>query len=127
MDSNDRDLYEAFAAVRRGEQARIPAFTRTSPNPPNDGFRGRLVAITACLAVMIAAAVWLASGAPGRRQRPQQATVSLANWKPPTDFLLETPGRELLQDVPALGEWSAVAVAPHPVQRRRRFAKKVLH
>src|SRR6476659_5864137 len=39
------------------------------------------------------------------------SVASLAEWKAPTDFLLETPGRELLRTVPEIGEWRGYTVA----------------
>jgi len=33
--------------------------------------------------------------------------ISITEWKSSTDFLLRTPGLELLETVPRIGEWPA--------------------
>jgi hypothetical protein len=38
-------------------------------------------------------------------RHPGKPAISLTEWKAPTDFLLETPGRELLRTVPVIGVW----------------------
>jgi len=127
MSGDDRDLKEYFAAVRREEEARVPAWR--APRSARQGGRlklaGRLAAAVAGLATTIAAVVWLLPGVhvarEGADRAREQAGVSITSWKPATDFLLETPGRELLQSVPAIGDGSGVAIAPGPVERHRHL------
>jgi len=38
------------------------------------------------------------------RKRPAVGNVSMAEWKAPTDFLLQTPHADLLRSVPEFGE-----------------------
>jgi hypothetical protein len=154
MSGDDRDLYELFATVRREEEARVPAMAGLLRASYRRGWRrlsGRAFAM-ACLATTIAAAVWLLPGdrfphhrisqsniGPGRATASITAT-SITLWKPPTDFLLDTPGRALLQGVPAIGEWhGAIAPGTAPAaaldtapgaasgagESRRRFRKHV--
>lgn len=112
MSSDDRDLYEYFAAVRREETARVPPMPLPSliaDVPRRRSLPAKLVTATACLAIIIAGIVWMLprSRVPHQRanRERQQVAVSITSWKPATDFLLNTPGREILQGVPAIGEW----------------------
>lgn len=125
MSGDDRELYESFAAVRREEEALAPRFSMPtlSAREVRRRVRGRLVAVAACVAAMIAVAVWLRAGSRVRHEAtslgPAQ-TASITAWKPATDFLLDTPGRELLQGVPAIGEWHGEVIARGSGERRRR-------
>jgi hypothetical protein len=73
--------------------------------------------------LLIVAAVFGAAVFSVRSERRQRnnTVASITEWKAPTDFLLETPGRELLRTVPRFGElkadgWSGYA-APSPSGR----------
>jgi hypothetical protein len=57
---------------------------------------------------------------------PEQAPASITSWKPATDFLLQTPGRELVDGVPAIGEWDGVAFSPRDVEKHRQAVRSVL-
>ena len=86
---NDDQLRNAFAELRRAETARIPAFRI-------HGRRGRRPHMRLAFAVvlLIVLAVVMIP------RRPPQPSISA--WRAPTDFLLQTPGRELLTSVPDL-------------------------
>jgi len=131
--SDDRDLHEIFAAVRREEEAHVPSISMLLPTAHEYGRRrlsGKLAAAATCLATLIAAAVWLLPGPRVARDDSnrgrEQAAASITSWKPATDFLLDTPGRELLQGVPDIGEWHGVANAPGPGVSHRPFKKQIL-
>jgi hypothetical protein len=131
MTEDDRDLYEAFAAVRRDEEAGAPPMSMRLRNARERGrqrFSGRLAAGVACLATAIAASVWLLprKDVSNRGRDPGAATVSISTWKPCTDFLLETPGREMLTEVPSVGEWHREAIARGLGAPHRRTRKTVL-
>ncbi len=124
MQADDRDLRERFAAIRHEEETRAPAFRRPSPcvhvaRRPHP----RLAVAAACLALTIAAAAWLVIGSHPAVQPREQTTASLTSWKPATDFLLDTPGRDLLRQVPSFGGWPRSAVAQPSRQRHRRSTK----
>jgi len=57
---------------------------------------------------------------------PGKPVASLMEWKPPTDFLLETPGRELLRTVPAIGAVQNGLIAPPQHRRNPQVRKPVL-
>ena len=65
------------------------------------------------MAVVVAAAVLLLrAGAlgPGAPTAADYA-IQLADWKSPTAFLLDTPGSELLSEVPSLSSLTAPPIA----------------
>jgi len=111
VSDEDRDLHDAFAAVRREEATQVPPFSmpsRIALEHRRRRWSGTLVAATACAAALIVAAVSLRPKGrtthEGASPEPAQAIASITTWKPETDFLLNTPGRELLQGVPVIGE-----------------------
>jgi hypothetical protein len=131
MPDDDRDLYDAFAAVRLEEEAHVPpsSMLLTARRQGRRVLSGKLIAATLCLASLIAVAVWLLPGVHvahkvSIRER-EQAEASIISWKPATDFLLDTPGRELLEDVPSLGEWHG-EIMPGPGESHRPFRKRVV-
>jgi hypothetical protein len=52
-------------------------------------------------AVVVAVSVGLFMFYPWR----PAANASITEWRSPTDFLLQTPGHELLEGVPRIGQW----------------------
>ena len=102
--NDDDDLRERFAELRHQDQAHAGDFDallrrRRATAPPR-----RLpawIAVGACMAVAIGVAL-----APLRRSHPRPTLeMSITEWKSSTDFLLHTPGQEVLQTVPKLGAW----------------------
>lgn len=95
---DDRALASAFADLRREEEGRTPPFdevvrrgrTRSARAAGLLGARPLWLAAAVALAVL---GVWLGA----RTREPRHPAVpSLAEWRSPTDFLLATPGRDLL-------------------------------
>ena len=119
--ADDAALRDRFAALRREEERQAPEFASLWPGRARAP-RGktRWLVAAACALIVVAAVLWLRSA--GRKP----ADVSLAEWKAPTDFLLETPGRDLLRTVPEIGEWRGYTVA-FPGTRPEPARKKVLH
>jgi len=70
---------------------------------------GRGIGRTSFLKIAAACAVLIMFGITAlilwneRMVKPQQ-DISISEWKAPTDFLLKTPGAELLKTIPQLGE-----------------------
>ena len=128
-DEMDRDIRERFARLRGEERASAGAFRvaarglagqRLSPRRR----QYRLGAALAAAAAIVVAVLWLADGqSPATPEAAERAAVQdfsvvmgplsfddggarrtplqLA-WRTPTDALLDTPGRELLRDLPNL-------------------------
>ncbi|HEY2292680.1 MAG TPA: hypothetical protein VGM86_18420 [Thermoanaerobaculia bacterium] len=95
---DDRALAAAFADLRREEERRTPPFDevvrrgRTRPARATGLLGARPLWLAAAFA-LAALGVWL--GVRTREPRPP-AVPPLAEWHSPTDFLLATPGRDLL-------------------------------
>ena len=99
--SNDRDLRERFAALRREDASQAPEFDAVLRHARRSKTAWSRWAAAA--AMVVVAAVLLVKFYP----RPAPPTQSITEWKSPTDFLLETPGRDLLQTMPSFGPWTA--------------------
>jgi hypothetical protein len=108
-DSDDM-LRRRFAVLRREEAEHAPEFGRLWHGRP--GVRGRQIrwfVAAACALIALLSLLWMRSA----QRRPDDKTVaSITEWKAPTDFLLETPGRELLRTVPEIGQWHFYSAMP---------------
>jgi hypothetical protein len=119
MTNDDPDLREIFAGLRREDECAAPPFQRLwragarrdAMAPP---VRTRWILATAGIAGIAAVVLTLSRGTP-RVNVPDESTVSLSTWRPPTDFLLQTPGRDLLATVPRLGMLTAPTVKKEPL------------
>lgn len=121
---DDRELAAAFADLRREEEVRTPPFDeivrrgRAHPSRAGRSLAARPLWLAAA-AALVALGVWL--GVRTREIRPSAAVPPLAEWRSPTDFLLATPGRDLLA-APAAWDRSVldlreVSLAPQPERR----------
>jgi len=96
----DSDLRTHFANLREEDQSTAPPFGRTVAA---SAFSRRRSSLRIALAVMpvLAIAVMLAVRA---HHSTDAVPRELATWSSPTSFLLETPGKQLLNQTPRLGE-----------------------
>jgi hypothetical protein len=108
MTDDDRELRELFSRLKREDRARVPSYrTPVATVAPH----WRPVARLAVAAIVLIA---LVLGRPD--QTPpniarQLVDLGSATWESPTDFLLITPGSELLRSVPAVGspdDWTPI-------------------
>jgi len=98
----DKDLRERFAALRREEEAQAPDFVvLTARRRPRSV--GKFVMVAACVVAIVVGVILLRTVARKPEQGAGGNIGSIAEWKAPTDFLLETPSRELLRSVPTIG------------------------
>jgi hypothetical protein len=115
----DPDLRDSFAALRRQEEAGAPEFEvlsesaarRRQPRGPSRRFRPlAIAAATAAVAaaLVVASAPWLRTPAPPADSSVRP--VSITAWRPATDFLLRTPGQEVLTKPPAFGSASSIGI-----------------
>ena len=113
---DDRDLATAFADLRREEERRTPPFDevvrrgRTRPARAA-GLPGARPLWLAAVFALAALGVWLGVRA---REPRHPAVPSLAEWRSPTDFLLATPGRDLLA-APAAWDRSVLDLRQAPL------------
>lgn len=113
--TDDRDLRERFASLREEDRRHIPGYEHVLRNPRHDSPL-RIGAVAAGLLVTAVAAFLLLSTRHLNAPSEGAAIQSIASWRAPTDFLLDTPGRDLLRKIPNIGVPSA---APSPGTRRR--------
>jgi hypothetical protein len=109
------DLPQRFASLRRDETARAPGFEQVlhRNRPRSIRFAGLFAIAAAVVVTVVAATVFEVSHTRGPRT-VDPAALTLANWRAPTDFLLDTPGREFLRAVPAIGVYPAHSLVPLP-------------
>ena len=118
MTDDDPDLREIFARLRQEDERAAPPFQRLwRAGVRRDAMalpvRPRWILATAIAA--IAAVVLMVSRGTPRVNVPDESTVSVSTWRAPTDFLLQTPGRDLLTTVPRLGRQTAPNVKKEPL------------
>ena len=102
----DRDLAHLFEELRRADEASAPPFKdvlergRAGRGTPARFALLRLATLAFLLlaAALVALLIRRPAGETDDRERP----VTLARWKSPTDWLLRTPGSELLNELPTL-------------------------
>jgi hypothetical protein len=112
---NENELRRRFAQLREADRDRAPGFTQTygrarAPKSGRATLRVRPLVLGAAAAVAMAV-VWLAET---RSFSPSAATPTVATWRAPTDVLLQTPGSELLGEMPALGRSILDEMIPIP-------------
>jgi len=103
----DRELVRLFEELRRADDASAPPFRRVLERPQARARAPSLGSVAAVSASVLALLIlWLAGSwrPPRGTQRASAGTVGLGDWKSPTDFLLLTPGGELLDSKPTLLE-----------------------
>jgi hypothetical protein len=109
----DPDLARRFAALRQQERQRVPPFrlqwaAAGNRRPGSAGRILRLAAAGAAVVVVALLSAWLvAQKVPAPSPSPG-AVPSIVEWRSPTDFLLRTPGQEILRQPPALGRGFAI-------------------
>jgi hypothetical protein len=97
----DSRLRRQFANLREEDQSTAPPFGRIAAPAPALPRRGSFVRIAFATIPVLAIAIMLAV-------RPHRSTDAnprpLTAWSSPTAFLLETPGKQFLNQTPRLGE-----------------------
>ena len=101
--TEDRDLRAAFDALRRETIAGLAPFRLPRVAPARHAVRWHfrpLIATGLLAAAMVAVVVERRNA---ERERMMAPFLSSTTWTSPTDFLLATPGKELMSTVPTLG------------------------
>jgi hypothetical protein len=115
-------LQRRFAALRQEEDQQAPEFARLwQAGAGAQRRQTRWFAATACALIALLAFLWIRSV---QRRADDKTVASITEWKAPTDFLLETPGSELLRTVPEIGAWQVYTAMPGATPSPR--GKKVL-
>jgi hypothetical protein len=113
--SDDTHLRRQFASLRRAEAASTPSFQAVigdARRRPRDARWG--LAIAAGIVMTAIGGLILRTSQPPEAAIPRARVPELADWRAPTDFLLDTPGRELLQTIPDFGRRPAAGIDPSP-------------
>ena len=120
-DDRDREIARLLEADRRADELAAPPLEALLARPrlrrprASDAFQA--VALAASVALVVATAVLVLRSSTIPRNAPGgDASLQLADWTSPTAFLLDTPGAELLTEVPAFpaGGFEPGADAVHP-------------
>jgi hypothetical protein len=121
----DTVLRKRFAGLRQEEQQHTPAFAPLwSGRARAPHSKGLWYVAAACVLIVVVAILLLRSE---QTSRNEVSMVEITEWKAPTDFLLETPGREILQTVPEIGKWQGYTAATSAGDRHPQVRKKALH
>jgi hypothetical protein len=114
MNDDDRELRRLFARLKQEDRVRVPSFRTPVARESRRWAWGGRVAVAAAI-VLIALVLALPDRTP-RTTAHQVVDLGTTAWQSPTDFLLITPGSELLRSVPTVG-------SPHdwtPIDLRQR-------
>jgi hypothetical protein len=110
VSDGDRDLRLRFDHLRAEDRRQLVPFAlvwaRSAACRERAGSRWRRPSLVVAAALALTVLVLSFPGGPRRTpvaEPPLGARQALETWRAPTDFLLETPGRELLAEVPRLG------------------------
>ena len=107
MIDEESDLRERFARLRAEERSGVPRFVWESPGRKHR-LAWRLIAATAALLLAVIMTITIRSR-PTRFSDSDRAVVrSVAEWHPPTDFLLRTPGSEMLTTTPRIPDLKGI-------------------
>ena len=123
MSDDDRELRKLFAQLKGEDRARTPSFRapamRVAPR------RRPIVRVALAAAIVVIAVVLARPDQTPRIMAGPAVDLGTTAWRSPTDFLLNTPGSELLRSVPSVGspdDWTPMnprGSAPAPESTRR--------
>lgn len=107
MPDDDKLLRDAFDELRRAEKTRTPPFQRiwtsaqkrSGVRAPRGPLSFALAALSLIVVALLAAYRLRAPSHPPATAAPPLMTT--AQWKSPTDFLLDTPGSDLGHSLPS--------------------------
>ncbi len=97
----DADLRRLFQEMRASDAAAAPAFS-LAPRPVRRPLRRRALQLAGAAAVVAAVLLLARTETP-----PYPIDTTATRWSAPTDFLLRTPGLEILTNVPPVGQRGA--------------------
>src|SRR5438094_347226 len=105
--NDDFEIERRFKLAREQDEARIPSFPEVLARAYAHRAQGpvrrlRLVVAGIASVVVIYAMTYLVWHGRPHRQPVEVEFSALSNWHSPTDFLLKTPGLELLATMPAI-------------------------
>ena len=118
MNGSENEIRRLFHELRARDEQRAPAFARLCRAPAvcptvtvRQGFAFRLAAAAALLAMGFGIAIYCRL--PSRPQGIQKmdiVSINISEWQEPTNFLLRSPGAELLKNAPSLALLSELTI-----------------
>ena len=104
---DEPELRERFARLRAEERRAVSRF-ELRPRARRLRPVRTLIAATAALMLVAIIAFTLRPGRVSFSAADRAAARSVADWHPPTDFLLRTPGSELLTTTPRIPDLKGI-------------------
>jgi hypothetical protein len=115
---DDSEIRQRFAQLREADQENAPSFAQTYGRArTRPGLRATLRVQPLVIGAAAAVAIAAVALSYARSSSPSAATPEIATWRAPTDVLLQTPGSELLGEMPALGASVLDTMIPKPSDR----------
>lgn len=118
MNGSENEVRRLFHELRTRDEQRAPSFSRLCRAPAvcqtvpvRHGFSLRLAAAAALLVMGVGIAIYCSL--PSRPQgikKMDLVSINISEWQAPTDFLLRSPGEELLKNAPSLASLSGLAI-----------------
>jgi hypothetical protein len=99
MKDDDREFRELYARLKAEDRAHTPPYRAPMRAEPRRRPWSPRIAVAAAI-VLIALILARPDAPPPHAFQPD---LRRSTWRSPTDFLLETPGSELLRTVPVVG------------------------
>ena len=99
---NDQHMRDRFAQVSREDRARTPAFRPLVPRLRPTRRSRHVLAAVAAVALGAVVVRWATADRLHVPPMIGPIDMSATMWTSPTDFLLQTPGRAMLNTVPAV-------------------------
>lgn len=100
---DEEDLGRAFGALRQSTEGAVPPFRAPAPRRTGRRLAWHERPLAALGLIVLAAAGLMVQRRVAARRALLQPFLTTTQWQSPTDYLLQTPGHELLSAVPSLG------------------------
>jgi hypothetical protein len=101
------NLHERFAELRAEERRAVPRFD-AMPRERRRRVAWRMIAVTTTLLLVVIISVTIRPHPTKFSDSDRAAARSVAEWQPPTDFLLRTPGSEMLTSTPRIPDLKGI-------------------
>ena len=101
------NLHERFAELRAEERRAVPRFG-AMPRERRRRVAWRMIAAAATLLLIAGISITIAPHPTKFSDADRAAARSVAAWQPPTDFLLHTPGSDMLASTPRIPDLKGI-------------------
>lgn len=108
MIDEETGLRERFARLRAEERLGIPRFQAEPRSRKRHVAAWRVIAAPAALLLVIFVIISVRSHPTTFSDSDRAVVQSVAEWHPPTDFLLRTPGNEMLTSTPQIPDLKGI-------------------